>query len=384
MLWSKLLSHLLLKPAKSDLEVFLRDRQFGIGAPQEGLAMTTALRAHLADHPSHVVACLDLKSAFGTIDRVTCMEVLRELCPHNPAWLDAVNVLLAQPALVINPYRNHLARTHHGLPPPPGGSSQHSSVLPYNDRGRPIGSQTNHLRGENSFTHRWHRPGWPGWRHCRYDTSFAPGIRTHRPQPPIPEDPTWGTATWSDPPTTWPKTHTGQNEGPPGLIILGEAPGEDPADPYPLGNDAFVQDHLRDVANSQWPPKNCCAPWQARRGDSRTSGGLGPHFQNFTTPGGPLTQSPPGGADARNVWHCTGCPAWHCLTVIGPSHHYRRSASPCEVASDCGGLGLPHLPTLALIARASCIATLPRAAHADPFRQSLVRQEGEHLFEGIP
>ena len=115
-LWSKLLSHLLLKPAKSDLEVFLRDRQFGIGTPQGGLAMTTALKAHLADNPTHVVACLDFKNAFGTIDRTTCMKVLRELCPHNPAWLDAVNVLLDLPASVINPHRNHLAMTYDGLP----------------------------------------------------------------------------------------------------------------------------------------------------------------------------------------------------------------------------------------------------------------------------
>ena len=99
MLWSKLFSHLLLKPAKSDLEVFLRDRQFGIGTPQGGLAMTTALKAHLADNPSHVVACLDFKNAFGTIDRVTCMQVLGELCPHSPAWL---------------PYSKH--RTGHAYP----------------------------------------------------------------------------------------------------------------------------------------------------------------------------------------------------------------------------------------------------------------------------
>ena len=85
MIWSKLLSHLLLQPAKSDLEVFLRDRQFGIGTPQGGLAMTTALKAHLTAHPSHVVACLDFKNAFGTIDRTTCIKVLRELCPHHPA-----------------------------------------------------------------------------------------------------------------------------------------------------------------------------------------------------------------------------------------------------------------------------------------------------------
>ena len=42
-----------------------------------------------------------------------------------------------------------------------------------------------------------------------------------------------------------------------------------------------------------------------------------------------------------------------------------------------GGLGLPDLPTLALVARASCIATLPRADHTDSFRKDLVKREGE-------
>ena len=81
--------------------------------PQGGLAMTTALKAHLKQHPTHVVACLDFKNAFGSIDRTT---VLRELCPQNPAWLDAVNVLLSEPVLVVNPARNHMAMTYDGLP----------------------------------------------------------------------------------------------------------------------------------------------------------------------------------------------------------------------------------------------------------------------------
>ena len=109
-LWSKLLSHLLLQPAKSDLEVFLRDRQFGIGPPQG------EHRSESAPSRQPVVACLDFKNAFGTIDRDVCTKVLRELCPHNPAWLDAVNVLLAEPALVINPHRDHMAMTYDGLP----------------------------------------------------------------------------------------------------------------------------------------------------------------------------------------------------------------------------------------------------------------------------
>ena len=116
MIWAKLLSHLLLQPAKSDLEPFLKHRQFGIGTPQGGLAMTTAIKAHLAQHPDHVVACLDFKNAFGSINRTTCVEALRELCPHHPAWLDAVNVLLSEPVLVVNPAENHLAMTYDGLP----------------------------------------------------------------------------------------------------------------------------------------------------------------------------------------------------------------------------------------------------------------------------
>ena len=37
---------------------------------------------------------------------------------------------------------------------------------------------------------------------------------------------------------------------PRGLVILGEALGEDPTDPYPMGNEAFILDHLRDVTKA--------------------------------------------------------------------------------------------------------------------------------------
>ena len=41
-----------------------------------------------------------------------------------------------------------------------------------------------------------------------------------------------------------------QMKDPRGLIILGEALGEDPTDPYPMGNEAFILDHLRDVTKA--------------------------------------------------------------------------------------------------------------------------------------
>ena len=69
----------------------------------------------MSEHPSHVVACLDFKNDFGTIERTTCMEVLRGLCP-NPAWLDVANIMLSHPTLVVNPNRHHAAITYDGLP----------------------------------------------------------------------------------------------------------------------------------------------------------------------------------------------------------------------------------------------------------------------------
>ena len=44
-------------------------------------------------------------------------------------------------------------------------------------------------------------------------------------------------------------THPSADERPSGSH-LGEALGEDPIDPYPMGNEAFIQDHLRDVTQA--------------------------------------------------------------------------------------------------------------------------------------
>ena len=76
-LWTKLVSHLLLAQARPDLEPFLKGKQFGIGTPQGGLAMTLSIRARLAANPTHVIASLDFKNAFGTLQRaVPLAEVM--------------------------------------------------------------------------------------------------------------------------------------------------------------------------------------------------------------------------------------------------------------------------------------------------------------------
>ena len=227
MLWSKVLSDFLLQPAKSDLEIFLRNCQFGIGTPQGRLAMTTALTAHLTDHPTHVVACLEFKNDFGIIDRVTCMKALRELCPQN---------------------HNHLAMTYDGLP-----------------QGGPLGTLVLALT-MTVVIHKLVRETTSevATLSCIDDAvlvgpaddiadviqTLPRGIATAglslQPQK---------TQLWApegDQITQKPslKLTQAQMKDPRGLIILGEALGEHPTDPYTMGNETFIQDHPRDVTKA--------------------------------------------------------------------------------------------------------------------------------------
>ena len=88
-----------------------------------------------------------------------------------------------------------------------------------------------------------------------------------------------------------------QMKDPRGLIILGEALGEDPTDPYPMGNEAFILDHLQDVTKAVVSDLDKIAVLPDRlEGDTA---GLQVAWalisKNFATPGGPFTESPPGG-----------------------------------------------------------------------------------------
>ena len=91
-----------------------------------------------------------------------------------------------------------------------------------------------------------------------------------------------------------------QMKDPQGLIILGEALGEDPIDPYPMGTETFIQDHLRDVTQAVTNDLRKIAVLPDKL-EGETAGlqvALGPYLQNFATPGGPSSKSPPGGTNA--------------------------------------------------------------------------------------
>ena len=82
---------------------------------------------------------------------------------------------------------------------------------------------------------------------------------------------------------------------------------------------------------------------------------------------------------------CLGLIASFCSFCLFPSHFsfLGRFFPFAKLPVTAGGLGLPDLPVLALIARTACIATLPRAEHTDSFRHYLIRQEGDDLLERL-
>ena len=152
-----------------------------------------------------------------------------------------------------------------------------------------------------------------------------------------------------------------------------------------MGNEAFIQDHLRDVT-------------QAVANDLRKIAILPDKLQGET-------------AGLQVAWALISKTLPPRVVHLLRAHPVEQTQEMCDTLQDAlldtvrqllgqptitadqlhlaklpvtaGGLGLPHIPTLALIARASCIATLPRAAHTDSFRHTLVRQEGDFLLERL-
>ena len=383
MIWSKLLSHLLLQPAKSDLEPFLKHRQFGIGTPQGGLAMTTAIKAHLEQNPDHVVACLDFKNAFGTIDRPTCIKALRELCPHQPAWLDAVHVLLSWPALVVNPAENHLAKTYDGLP-----------------QGDPLSTLIFSL-SMTEILHKAVRQTTSEVTILSYiddTTLLGPADEVSQTIQALPRAlagtglslQTQKTQVWA-PREAQILNHPHlkhlreQMKDPRGLVILGEAMGEDPTDPYPMGNEAFITDHLRDVTQAVKEDLDKIAVLPERL-EGETAGlqvawaliskTLPPRVVHLLR-AHPVQQTQEMCDSLQDALLDT------VRQLMGQPSFTADQLHLAKLPVTAGGLGLPDLPVLALIARTACIATLPRAEQTDSFRKELIQREGDVLMERL-
>ena len=172
---------------------------------------------------------------------------------------------------------------------------------------------------------------------------------------------------------------------PRGLIILGEALGEDPTDPYPMGNEAFISDHLRDVTQAVTTDLDKIAVLPDRlEGETARlqvawaliSKTLPPRVVHLLR-AHPVDQTQEMCQNLQDALLNT------VRQLMGQPALTADQLHLAKLPVTAGGLGLPDLPVLALIARTACIATLPRAAHTDSFRHDLIRQEGDDLLERL-
>ena len=172
---------------------------------------------------------------------------------------------------------------------------------------------------------------------------------------------------------------------PRGLIILGEALGEDPTDPYPMGNEAFILDHLRDVTKAVASDLDKIAVLPDRlEGDTAgvqvawalISKTLPPQVVH-------LLRAHPVEQTQEMCDTLQDALVDAVRQLLGQPYISADQIHLAKLPVAAGGLGLPDLPTLALVARASCIATLPRAERTDSLRKELVRQEGGLLLERL-
>ena len=383
MIWTKLVSHLLLAQARPDLEPFLKGRQFGIGTPQGGLAMTLSIRARLATNPTHVVASLDFKNAFGTLKRSTCMETLRKLCPQCPAWLDVVNVLLARPVVINNPTADKPSKTWDGLP-----QGDPLSTLLFSTVMSEIVSQA-----VRAITSEVHVVSYVDDTILTGPTEEVAQALQQLPRLLAPsglELQPAKTQVWA--PHSECLRHTpflrdlhANMKDPRGLIIVGEAMGNPAVDSFPVGDEAFVADHLRGVAENIMADLRmiACLPDKLQSGQAgvqvawaliaktlppRVVHLLRAHPVSETTELTEMLQE--GLQDA--VRQLMGVPS----TTADQLHVARLPVS-------AGGLGLPHLPSLAVIARCSALATMPRASDTASYRQTLLDSESGMLFHRL-
>ena len=74
------------------------------------------IRAHLQEHPDHVLMQLDFRSAFGTLRREACIAQLAAILEGMPAWLGVTSQVLTQPVVVANPLGEEPLHAYDGIP----------------------------------------------------------------------------------------------------------------------------------------------------------------------------------------------------------------------------------------------------------------------------
>ena len=383
MIWTTLVSHLLLAQARPDPEPFLKGRQFGIGTLQGGLAMTLTIRARLAANPTHVVASLDFKNAFGTLQRSTCMDTLRKLCPQCPAWLDVVNVLLARPTIINNPTADKPCKTWDGLPQGDPLSTLLFSTVMSEVVSQAVRTITSEVQVVSYV-----------------DDTILTGpaeevtqVLQQLPKLLVPsglelqpaKTQVWAPHSECFRHTPFLRDLRAKMKDPRGLIIVGEAMGYPAIDSFPVGDEAFVADHLRGVAEVIQADlrKIGCLPGKLQSGQAGVQVAWALIAKTLPPRVVHLLRAHPISETAELTEILQEGLQDAVRQLMGIPSDTADQLSVARLPVSAGGLGLPHLPSLAVIARCAALATMPRASDTALYRQTLTDSERDNLFHRL-
>ena len=379
-IWVKLLSYLLLPQAREHLDPHLRGSQFGVGTPQGASAMLMHIKAHLARFPEHVAVQLDFKNAFCTLHRQTCLEVVSKLLGSRPAWFEAASNLLTRPAHLLSPGDEDPFSTYDGVPQGDplstllfattmttvvrqavatvdvpvnsvsyiddtvllGSPDDVASVL----QELPTLLEPTGLRLQPSKTKIW---------------SPTPGVVASHPQ-------------LKGLQTTMSDIR--------GLTILGEAVGLEPEDAYPVGEEAYITDHLQQVSDRLCRDVRKLRDLPGMCGDEQAGLQVAWALLQRQVPSRILHL-----LRAHPV-HITGMICDQIQAELQETVRFWLQYPPlsadqwriAELPVTSGGLALPNLHRQAVVARISCLATLPEFVATQEYRGAIINKERPELF----
>ena len=284
------------------------------------------------------------------------MNTLRKLCPHCPAWLDVVNVTLARPTVINNPTADKPSKTWDGLP-----QGDPLSTLLFSTVMSEVVSQA--VRVITSEVHV------VSYVDDAILTGPAVEIAKVLQQLPSLLHPSGlelqpaKTQIWA--PHSECLRHTpllcelhNKMKDPMGLIVVGEALVNPAKDSFLVGDEAFVADHLRGVADIILADlrKIGCLPDKLQFGQAGVQVAWAPIAKTLPPRVIHLLRAHPVSETTELTEMLQEGLRDAVRQLMGVPSSDADQLHVARLPVSAGGLGLPHLPSLVVIARCSALA----------------------------
>ena len=379
-IWVKLISYLLLPKARECLDPHLQGHQFGVGTSQGATAMIMHIKAHLARFQEHVAVQLDFKNAFCTLHRQTCLEVVSGLLGSQPAWFQAVSNMLTRPTHLLPPGEGEPFSTYDGIP-----QGDPMSTLLFATAMTTVVRQAITAVGVDvqgvSYIDDTVLVGSPD--DVAAVLQELPQLLSKSGLQLQPAK----TKVWSPTPGvvgSQPHLRTLQAAMSDirGLTILGEAVGLEPEDAYPVGEEAYVTEHIQLVADKLCGDIRKLRHLPGMCGDDQAGLQIAWCLQQRQVPSRilhllrahptPLTD---GICEQVQTELQENVRYWLQFPALEADQW-----TIAEMPITSGGLAFPNLRRQAVVARTACLATLPEFVATATYKEELINKERPELF----